>query len=186
MSENEKKYLLGEQLLIRLKQEDWDDLIPKLQAYAETKIKAKCLYFTQELKQVALDIANEAIEKLWTEERKWDINYYKTVYSFLLGAIDSLISSYFKEVSKNKKVSLYVTDVRNKTITDNDFEAADLKNNVDELFNDDVDAGLVFDLIVQGCKPSDISKELGIEINKVYNAIKRVNRKLLEAQKLIK
>jgi len=182
---SEKKYLLGKQLLLRLKQENWDNLIPKLQAYAVAKIKSKCLYFTQELKQVALDIANESIEKLWTEERKWDIHYYKTVFSFLQGAIDSLISSFFKEINNNKKVRLNDPDILNKTTIDKDFEAADLKNKVDDLFNDDVDAGLVFDLIVQGCKPSDISEELGIEINKVYNAIKRVNRKLLEAQKLI-
>ena len=181
--ESSQKYLSSEQLLKELHEVAWDDIIKKLKAYSIVKIKKYNNDNSDELVQTAMDIANEAITSLWSEERKWNTNYYPDVFSFLKGAVDSLVSSYYKKLSKNKKVEINENIIDDKSSFESNYIATDLKSVINKSFDDDALAGLVFDSIAQGYKPKEISEDLGVEIKEIYNAVKRVNRKMVEIQK---
>jgi predicted DNA-binding protein YlxM (UPF0122 family) len=182
-----KNYLSTEELLLKLKEQDWGTIIKRLEAYSIIKIKKHSFEFTYDTIQEAIDIAHEAIRLLWTEERKWDINYYPDVYYFLKGVVDSLVSNYFKKLTKYKKIEI------NENIGDSTFDNTEVKYDAEQIkkiignsFKDDSLAGIIFDCISEGYKPKEISEELDIDINDVYNAIKRVNRKIDEVKKILR
>ena len=63
---------------------------------------------------------------------------------------------------------------------ESNFIALDLKDKIMKSFKDDALAALVFEAIADGGKPREISDDLGENIKEVYNAVKRVNRKINE------
>ncbi len=178
--ESGEKYLSSEELLLRLEKVDWKDVTLKLKAYSLLRIKQHSKIVTDELIKIAVDMANDAIGQLWTEERKWNINYYPDVYSFLKGAVDSLRSNFYKKISKAKNVGLSEETMKDESSFESNFIALDLKDKIMKSFKDDALAALVFEAIADGGKPREISDDLGENIKEVYNAVKRVNRKINE------
>lgn len=191
----EKNILSGADLLEHLRSQDWGRLTRKLHYYSLNHL----LRFPQlqdrfNINNLATHFADEAIKQLWLEERAWNINYYPDVYDFLKGAVDSLRKNFLS--SKEVTTTRFISDAEEDLIVDkfNDpeskFIAKEFQQNLEEqieaIFKDDLDAYMIFDRLRSAMKPANISQDLNIPVKQVYNAIKRIERKLAELKTKIK
>jgi hypothetical protein len=186
-----KNILSGQALLERLDKENWQDIIPKLHYYSLNKLdRFNFLYELYDVNNLATQIADEAIKLVWEEQRKWNTNYYANLYPLLKGIVDSLISNFInsKEVEITEALPEYDLDKISECVSnpESDFIISEIEMEIANILKDDVDAQEVFDCLKDGLKPREICTELNWEISKVYNSIKRVQRKLKEHYNITK
>ncbi|WP_295801235.1 hypothetical protein [Mucilaginibacter sp.] len=185
-----KKTLSTQELLDRLKAENWEKLIKQLHYYSLNRLK-KFPQVGERFNIVNLSnhFADEAIRQIWTEERIWDVEQYPSLYDFLKGAIDSIRSNFLK--SKEVITTTFIDEVIENSAKDSTsdpqalLEAKELEEMVMQIFSSDPEAFQVFDCLKNELPPREISIELNIPINQVYNAVKRIERKLTELRKNI-
>lgn len=143
----------------------------------------------------SLDYVNEAFEKILSGQRVWDKNKYPDVTDLLSRIIWSCIMNEIS--SKTKKVendggrisrfeSIYVTDENGESIlreiSDNNQDVEyeiHKKIMYEKIFEElekrgDDEAYLVLERILDGLSNKEIAEDLGIDINKVVNARKRI------------
>jgi len=178
----------GTELLDILNEQDWKSIIPRLHYYSLNKLQ----HFPQlhgrfNVNNLATYFADEAIKQLWTEERAWNNVYYADVFQFLKGAVDSLRSNFLRskevvatEPLPDDEIFDFKCDAENPEST---LIARDLDEHIKKLFSDDVKAFEVFDGLRHGIKPRDIAGEMNVPVKTVYNAIKRIERKLFLIRK---
>lgn len=180
-----KNILKGKELLHRLKAEDWNKLIPKLHYYSLNKLERySFLADMYDVNNLANQIADEAIQMVWEEKRKWNLDYYQELYSFLKGIVDSLISNFInsKEVEITEAIPNggEVVDSLSGSNPEKDLIIKEIEEEIKSILQKDDEALRVFDCLKDGLKPREISDELNWNINRVYNILKRVHRKLKE------
>jgi len=176
-------YISETELKVRLDAVDWEDVIPKLHAYALLRLQRfPMLEGRYNIENLSNSIADDAIELVFDETRKWKRSAYADVYTFLKGIVDSLIYNF------RKKKEFLLTD----QLPEDDFDlhdpsAGDPENNmivreielqISAILSSDTDALEVFECLKDGLKQKDIAKELNMEIETVRNIVKRVHRKL--------
>ncbi|MGY4540027.1 DNA-directed RNA polymerase specialized sigma24 family protein [Mucilaginibacter sp. UYNi724] len=177
-------------LLERLRKENWEKLIRQLHYYSLNRLKK----FPQlekkfNLVNLANHLADEAIRQLWMQERVWDTAHYPDVYVFLKSAVDSLRYNFLK--SKEQSVTTFLDEAMADTMPDSgddpqaQLETKELEDQVKAIFDGDPEAYQVFDGVKNGLPAREISLELGLPVKEVYNAMKRIDRKLIELRKTL-
>jgi len=185
-----KKTLSTQELLDRLKAENWEKLIKQLHYYSLNRLKK----FPQvgerfNVVNLANHFADEAIRQVWTEERIWDLEQYPDIYDILKGAVDSIRFNFLR--SKEVTTTTFIDEVVESSTKDSTadpqalLETKELEEMVKLIFNSDPEAYQVFDCLKNEMPPRDISIELNIPVTQVYNAVKRIERKLTELRKNI-
>lgn len=181
----EKKILSASDLLDRLKEEDWTKLIKQLHYYSLNRLQRyHRLDERFNINNLSTHFADEAIRQLWMQERIWDVNHYADVYDFLKGAVDSLRYNFLK--SKAVNITTYIDEFMEDTIKANvaDPESQmvikELEIEIKQIFSTDLEAYHVFECLKNEIAPRHISTDLNIPIKQVYNAIKRIERKLTD------
>lgn len=177
-----KSIISGKDLLDRLSNENWSEIIPKLQYYSLNKIKRYPFLSNKfNINNLALHFSDESIKQIWLEERTWNINYYKDLYSLLRGAVDSLIYNFLnsKEIETTNIITDEVEDeLTGSTNIESDIIAGEIESEIAKILGEDIDAYNVFNCLKDGLKPKRISEELEIDVKEIYNILKRVDRKL--------
>ena len=184
-----KNIISGKQLLDRLKDENWEVLIPKLHYYSLNKLERyDFLRDIYDVTNLSTHLADEAIKMVWEEQRKWNINYYEELYPFLKGIVDSLISNFIS--SKEVEITESLPEADNELVSsvstdpEREYILKEIENEIISILKDDDDAYQVFDCLKDGLKPKEIGEELDWDINRVYNTLKRVHRKLKDYSKI--
>jgi DNA-directed RNA polymerase specialized sigma24 family protein len=186
----QKNVLSPGDLLERLRKENWEKLIRQLHYYSLNRLKK----FPQlekkfNLVNLANHLADEAIRQLWMQERAWDTTHYPDVYVFLKSAVDSLRYNFLK--SKEQLVTTFLDEAIADTMPDSgddpeaQLETKELEDQVKAIFDGDPEAYQVFDGVKNGLPAREISLELGLPVKEVYNAMKRIDRKLIELRKTL-
>lgn len=185
----EKNILSGEDLLKRLQEQDWGELMRKLQYYSLNRLQRfPQLQDRFNINNLATHFADEAVKQVWLQERAWNTDYYSDLYSFLKGVVDSLRKNFLssKEVTSTTFISDTIEDIVADNFNDPESQLIykelqkELEQQIELLFIDDLEAFMVFDCLRSSMKPQLISKDLDIPIKQVYNAVKRIERKLKE------
>src|ERR1700743_182825 len=186
----QKATLTGKALLEKLRDADWKKIIKQLHYYSLNRLK----YFPQlaeryNLTDLAYQFADDAIRQVWMEERVWNINQYPDLYIFLKGAVDSIRYNFLKK--KEVKITTYIDEFTEATVPYKQddpaakLEVKELDQIVKDIFDGDDEAYQVFDCLKNNMVPRDIAKELDIPASQVYNATKRIERKLTELRKTL-
>lgn len=183
-----KNILSTEELLLRLREVKWEPVIKQLHYYSLNRLKRFPLLAERfDIISLANFFADEAIRQLWMQERIWNTDKYPDVAKFLKAAVDSIRSNYLK--SKKVVSTTYIDEMMEETTaeTGDGPEAQLVVKEIEEqiriIFTDDQEALQVFHCIKDNLPPRIISEELDIPIKQVYNAIKRIDRKLTELRK---
>jgi RNA polymerase sigma factor (sigma-70 family) len=148
------------------------------------------------IKYEAKDIIHSLFDKLCTGCRKWDIEKYPCIKTYMFMLIKSEISNLtvnelkYVEVEKTTEEIAENTDQKGNLIMEDIYSVslADILSGADaqELFDlslnkldgNDND-GIIFLLASEGSTNRDIADYLGVNVSFVENARKRIKRKLL-------
>ncbi|SFP01985.1 DNA-directed RNA polymerase specialized sigma subunit, sigma24 family [Chitinophaga sp. YR627] len=162
-----------------LKGAKWEELIPKLTAYA-VYLCTIPPYSLPGGKQYE-DIVMDAIEKVFKGERQWDPLKNLDLSCYLKSVIKSLLSN--EKRSKAAAIMKMIPE---------DLQVQHDDNTIEELYCREVDKYiisclegdaallLVYKAIKDGQSPKQISEEYGLDIRNVRNIQKRLSRKLPE------
>ena len=161
----------------------------------------------------AEDLAFEAIEKVLDGDRKWDPQETPDLFHYLTGVVDSLLSHLFKSPARMRVQSfpesedgeifeelLKMADPESDTAKhlarrDPTPEDLLLEKEQEQLekavfqqilksFEGDANLETIFLCIMDGvCKPSDISKATGMDIEDVYQLRRKLNRRIVQFNK---
>lgn len=179
-----KKILAGKALFDRLNAENWQDILPKLHYYALNKLQRFVFLNEQyDVPGLAAQFADEAVELVWEEQRKWNTDYYDDLYAFLKGIVDSMIYNYVnsKEVRVTESLpDVELIDLEHGSVPnpEQDMIVKEIEAEIKRLLAEDEKAAAVFDCLKDGLKPREIAEELNWDVNEVYSTLKRVQRKL--------
>ncbi|MFI5451357.1 hypothetical protein ACHMWN_04295 [Pedobacter sp. UC225_61] len=178
-----KNILSGQELWDRLNQEDWAAIIPKLHYYSLNRLQRfDFLHSRYDVKNLSAQFADEAIRMVWEQERKWNTNYYTDLYVLLKGIVDSLHSNFLhlKETEITEALPEDQETIVSQLASDpeHDYIIKEIEIEIAKILKDDAEAMEIFDCLKNGLKPREISAELDIEIEHIYNIIKRMQRKL--------
>jgi len=183
-----------EELINYLNEQNWDEIIPKLTAYTDFKLK-KGKWWKRGFEDLAkglqpADLVFEAIKDLYTEERKWNKERYSSIVEFLKSVIDSeiynLYGSYdhtYQVVEENKDDC--EEDEMNKYAGEDPDSldliiSKELLNKVYKAIEGDQELEEFVILLSEGFLPRDIAKELDVDISNIYNRKKRLKRILIK------
>ena len=178
---------------------NWQKEFPKLVAianiYIEQGIKSKKRAILPD-GLTAPDIVCEAIEKTLNGERTWDQDKYPDFLKFLAySVIKSLVDSSLKKVKKqlnpisdliqyDKDGYANGPEIINKQNIESTIIAKESENQLIQLIStDDPEASLILNLMLEGKSNLQIASDLGIDIQRVEAAKKRVKRR---AEKILK
>jgi len=171
------------ELKVRLDAVDWGNIIPKLHAYALLKLKRyPILDGRYNIENLSSSIADDAIELVFDETRKWKRSAYTDVYTFLKGIVDSLIYNF-----RNKKEFLLTDQLPqddfdwhdpNQSNPESEMIVREIESEISAILSSDPDAFRVFECLRDGLRQREIAKELNMEMEAVRNVVKRVHRKL--------
>lgn len=173
---------MRQDLIEQLKNALDDTARKKLFAYAYKLVSRLAWPSEGDLRQLAMDIASEAVCKTVADERKWNPDVTPDPIDFLLSTIKSIVDNRRKS-SENKKqlvsadepdfveLSSYAASPHGAAVA-NDFFCG----LICEVGDDEVCAKMV-DLFERGYKPDEIAAELGLSVTEIYAAKKRLKRK---------
>jgi len=88
--------LVKPEILKKLKESDWSDILPRLVLYAEFKVRR--LYWRTKEKNTlpdgstAEDLAHQAIELVFSGDRRWAPDKNPDILLYLKSVVDSLVS----------------------------------------------------------------------------------------------
>jgi RNA polymerase sigma factor (sigma-70 family) len=194
---SEKSQNLDDSVITCLDEADWPSILPAVLKYAEARAR-KFKWLGDEVDPEAL--VQEAIVRAYSGERNWNREKCPRFENFLIGIIRSMTSHTAEREINFTKLPLYYEDgtLRNgeifkssegargvsnpKTPEELLIEGENLKNlmNIlDELGSDNEELGMVI-LCLEDVigKPREIAKATGYKINKVYNLLGKIRRKL--------
>lgn len=154
----------------------------KILAYAHRLVSRLPWPGEGDLRELAEDIASDAVCKTFSGDRQWDREATPDPICFLLSVIKSLVHARWK--NQDNKKQLVSTDeptfdeIQSFIASPHDeAEAAEFFIGlICEVGDDQVCAKMV-DLFDRGFKPNEIAAELGLKESEVYAAKKRLQRK---------
>lgn len=161
---------------------DMDEVIDRMNAYAISILKSVGVKNFNGKEPI--DFVGEVILKVMEGQRDWT-KANCSFTEFLFGCLKSEISNFFK-TNKN----IYDNELPEIPSTDQSFSEEHLRNSISEMLKiegADDDELTVFEYWVDGItKPSEIAKDLGINVKDVYNITKRLERRLPKIQTQVK
>jgi len=194
--------MINEHVFIKLKsisEKQWGVIYKKLVLYADLKLKRLGFKILTEVDNISgEDFVSIAFEKLFDGTRQWDYNRFPDVEIHLKGIVKSLISNHIKLSSKrDKKVQTEIvvdfndesTNMNTFEIADSDDEELELKdrhwNYLDNLFEDDLDAQIIFYDWLEDIPPREIAIKYKKPIKDVYNACRKGKRAIASLSKML-
>lgn len=164
-----------------LEAHDWQATIIKLTAYAVSL----CLYRKAPLPggQEPEDLAMEAIDRVFRQERCWDPEKNPDLMNYLKSVVKSLLSNELTSIEGS---------TRHESVDEAAGILSDAPTQEDELYYEELDQHiltrlrgdpllcLVYKALKDGYKPGEISEEYGLDIREVRNAQKRLHRSVVE------
>ncbi len=204
----------NEEVLKRLEDANWDDIIIKLTRYARWRaLRYKWKSGNPDQLPCGMtpqDIALSAIEKVWNRTRSWDPNRYPDLLLHLKWIVDSDMNHLFCSMehhtsgrsadSEDSEVDDPIPDpssplseiIHNKTPEERlisheeeEYEQK-VKQKLYELIKGDVELELLLMFFEDGIdKPEQIAKEMGWDVIKVYNLKRKLSRKAFAIIKIM-
>jgi DNA-directed RNA polymerase specialized sigma24 family protein len=197
------------QALAQMSEADLARMIKELGRYALSVSRSKPRWRTNDPThlprgETVESIVSLAFEKVLTGERQWDPNKEPELKTYLTGVIDSLLS-HLSRHKDNTSVSAMPEAAEPRDYQENGWQAqppADPETAlllreqrqyeaqaVQLLLDTSQDDPLVADIIrtMQAgyAKAGEIARVLGIPVTEVYNAMKRLDRKIVRTRELL-
>lgn len=169
---------------------EWGAIYVQLTAYAGYRLEKVGFEPRSEKDNISgEDFAVQAIEKLFDGTRAWDHNRFPDILIHLKGIVKSLISNHLKSSSRSV--------VRKEKVTEEIGEHEKLKSakrlpyedtpediiisgenwkQIETAFGDDEIGFLIFCEWIDEVPPRTIAKNYEVDVNEVYNALKRGRR----------
>lgn len=175
---------MSEDTLSELKSQDWLKINKILKAYTILR----CKKYSLEFRHMEMDdFIGEIVAKVFTGERVWNKDKWPILTIYLCECIKSEFSNYFDH---KKRLDIENVDFQEEgslkdTLSSKDKsveEELTLKQSLDNAkcsLEDDVDAGIVFEYLLDGYTYDEICLKLQIEKSEFYNILKRIRRKTL-------
>jgi|SRR5690606_17673315 len=161
---------------------DMDEVIDRMNAYAISILKSVGVKNFNGKEPI--DFVGDVILKVMDGQRDWS-KAKCSFTKFLFGCLKSEISNFFK-TNKN----IYDNELPDIPTTDQSFSEKHIRNSISEILKiegADDDELMVFEYWADGItKPSEIAKDLGIDVKEVYNITKRLERRLPKIQTQVK
>jgi len=161
---------------------DMNEVIDRMNAYAISILKSVGVKNFNGKEPI--DFVGDVILKVMDGQRDWS-KANCSFTEFLFGCLKSEISNFFK-TNKN----IYDNELPEILSTDQSFSEEHLRNSISEMLKKegaDDDELTVFEYWADGItKPSEIAKDLGINVKEVYNITKRLERRLPKIQTQVK
>jgi DNA-directed RNA polymerase specialized sigma24 family protein len=161
---------------------DLDEVIDRLNAYAISQLKSVGVKNFNGKEPI--DFVGDVLLKVMEGQRDWS-KANCSFTEFLFGCLKSEISNFFKS---NKNI--YDNELHEISNTDNSSSAEELRNSISDnlkLEGADDDELTIFEYWADGItKPSEIAKDLGIDVKEVYNITKRLQRRLSKTHTQLK
>ena len=133
----------------------------------------------------AEDAVQIAFERVWNGTRRWNQERYPQLADFLTSVVDSVISDLVRGEEHKRRGGL---PLGGPTIPDPSLSALDrvasdecykaLVEAVEDATADDPMLRQTLTLLLGGSKPGEIARELRIDRIEVYNALRKVRRRL--------
>ena len=170
-------------VLSTITDEEWEEAIIEITAYALKKIKRYKLpeNFTAE------DYFQEAVTRLFEERRKWEYEKKPDLIIHLKTIVKSLISADIKSKHNIKKenISDYTQNILTQNngescnSTESDFDSKQLFNLIENAVTGDYDLEILLLLLSedQSRSRNEIAKELDWTNEKLDNSIRKLRRK---------
>lgn len=157
---------------------DMIEIMDSMNAYAISRLKTVGVKNFNGKEPI--DFVGDVILKVMEEKRNWS-KAQCSFKEFLFGCLKSEITNFF---TTNKNI--YADELPDIPSNEQSFNVEEKRNQVSELLKQegaDDDELTVFEYWMDGVfKPSEIAKDLGIEVKAVYNITKRLERRLAKIQ----
>jgi DNA-directed RNA polymerase specialized sigma24 family protein len=166
----------------KLDNHSWEESITKLMGYAKLQIdlqKMKGRKFPVD--RNIEDVVYEAIEKVYSEDRKWNPQEEPDLHRFLLSTVKSVIDNTVKLQDSKKRETVgdyddFYLPTEDHTVENIDFIR--LEQLIAEALKEDPLLCLVYKAVKDGLKPKEIAEEYNIDIKKVYSAKRQLCREV--------
>ena len=179
------------EILKKLKESDWSDILPRLVLYAEFKVRR--LYWRTKEKNTlpdgstAEDLAQQAIELVFSGDRRWAPDKNPDILLYLKGVVDSLVSHavksyehrYRDQYDEDSEHGVSLDDLSDKeTVTPYDeLLEKDILKFLYDNSKDDNNLQLIILCLEEGIsKPKVIAETLKIPVSEVNNCKKKIRR----------
>ncbi len=133
----------------------------------------------------AEDAVQTAVERVWNGTRRWNRERYPRLVDFLTSVVDSVISDLVRGEEHKRRGGLPPGDP---TAPDPSLSALDrvasdecheaLVQAVEDATADDPMLRQTLTMLLEGSTPGEIARELRIDRTEVYNALRKVKRRL--------
>jgi DNA-directed RNA polymerase specialized sigma24 family protein len=178
---------------------DWEEVTLELIDHADIKVR-RLKWKTESNEDLPQgkrveDIAQEAILKTLSGERKWDPERYPDILIFLKLVVDSFISHLVN--SQNHKMiqrfpenengesleSMFSTD--NSPTPEDEIIAYEMLDKIYEAIDGDTELQSIMDAIMAGyTKSRDIAEVTGFDVNHVYQLRRKLDRRFSKLKKI--
>jgi DNA-directed RNA polymerase specialized sigma24 family protein len=160
-----------------LEAHDWQATIVKLTAYAVSL----CLYRKVPLPggQEPEDLAMEAIDRVFRQERCWDPEKHPDLMNYLKSVVKSLLSNELTSAegsTHHESVDKAAGILSEAPTREEELYYEELDQHILIRLRGDPLLCLVYKALKDGYKPGEISEEYGLDIQNVRNAQKRLHR----------
>lgn len=175
-------------VLRRLDEAEWDEMYPRLVSYAKFKLQGVTWLGGHPPGGVEpRDLAQEAIASLYTGRRTWDVAIHHDLEVVLKAIVRSEVSHLSGKADNQTRQALSdgpgvdgwghdapsMCPSPEQILVENE-----LIKTIEDLLEDDEDAGMVFLYIQEGIKPKEIAEELGKPVAEIYSISKRIRRRI--------
>lgn len=196
--------MINQKTLEKLKaipEKQWGSIYKKLVLYARLKLNKMGFERRTEIDNVSPDdFVGTAIEKVFDGTRAWDFERFPDIEIHLKGVVKSLISNHIKSSSKrplNEQLFDRTDPIGSEVEISNHLEIADKEDDglliteehwtyIEGQFIDDDDGLIVFYDWLDNIPPRDIATKYNMDVNSVYNAMKRGKRVIASLSKMFK
>ena len=182
-SEKRASKLPCSEVLRRLGEANWRQMYPLLVSYAQLKLNMMRWSSGYPPGGIqAEDLVQEAIESLFSGRRDWKIAKYPNLEVVLKGIIKSLVSHLAKTADNQTRRSLadgWEHEALSESASpEENMAAKDQIAQIEQLLEDDEEAGMVFLFLQEGTKPKEIAEELDKPKKEIYVILRRIRRKI--------
>ena len=176
-------------MLPNLSDEEWDDICKRLVLHAHFRMKQRS-WRGVPMSQGGVapgaveadDIASAALTDVLQGRRPWNGDSYPIFFDFLKSVVDSKISHLASSVQNRVERRGDGEQFSQLMARENVSDEADFRKVLTEAIHKDELGAQIFECIAEGIeRPAEIATKLGINVNDVYNAQKRLRRLINEA-----
>lgn len=170
------------QLYARLAAQNWPDIITRLTAHAQLRLKWFGIKSEKRLQgKEDKDFAKEAITLLYEGKRVWDFDKEPDLLSYLRQVVNSLIANLLKSAERRKLSDKDLTETMDdatffQEMLEQKLINKDLLEKIENTLLDNENMWLVFTDLAIGMTPADIADKYGMDIDEIRNLQRKLKR----------